>query len=58
MGKQTGLHPFILIFAILFWGTALEGIIGMIVAIPLTAFLITAWALIEKKYLLQISIFR
>jgi predicted PurR-regulated permease PerM len=57
MGKQTGLHPFILIFAILFWGTALEGIIGMILAIPLTAFLITAWELVKRKYLKQISVF-
>lgn len=57
MGKQTGLHPFILIFAILFWGTALDGILGMILAIPLTAFLITAWALIKRKYLSHISVF-
>ena len=51
MGKQTGLHPFIVIVAIFFWGTALNGLLGMILAIPLTAFVIVAWRLLRKKYL-------
>ena len=50
MGDRTGLHPVIIIFAIFFWGTALDGILGMVLAIPLTAFFVTAWLLLKKKY--------
>ena len=51
MGQSTGLHPVTIIIAIFFWGTALGGLLGMILAIPLTAFLVTAWRLVLKKYL-------
>jgi predicted PurR-regulated permease PerM len=51
MGEKTGMHPVVVILAIFFWGTALGGILGMIVAIPLTAFLIVAWRLLRQKYL-------
>jgi predicted PurR-regulated permease PerM len=51
MGKSTGLHPMVILIALFFWYTALDGILGMILGIPLTAFLITAWRLIKKKYL-------
>lgn len=51
MGDSTGLHPVTIIIAIFFWGTALGGLLGMILAIPLTAFLVTAWRLVLKKYL-------
>ncbi len=51
MGKQTGLHPLTIIIAIFFWGTALDGLLGMILAIPLTAFFVVAWRLLNKKYL-------
>lgn len=50
MGDRTGLHPVVVIFAIFFWGTALNGILGMILAIPLTAFFVTAWRLAKYKY--------
>ena len=50
MGKQTGLHPVTIIIAIFFWGTALGGILGMVLAIPLTAFVVTAWRLAKRKY--------
>jgi predicted PurR-regulated permease PerM len=50
MGDRTGLHPAMIIFAVFFWGTALDGILGMILAIPLTAFFVTAWLLVKKKY--------
>lgn len=50
MGKQTGLHPVTIIIAIFFWGTALGGILGMVLAIPLTAFFVTAWRLGKRKY--------
>ncbi len=51
MGDRTGLHPVAIIVAILFWGIALGGILGMILAIPLTAFFVTAWRLAKTKYL-------
>lgn len=51
MGRSTGLHPLAIIIAIFFWGKALNGILGMILAIPLTAFFVVAWRLIRKKYL-------
>ena len=51
MGKTTGLHPMVIIIAIFFWGTALDGILGMILAIPLTAFFVVAWRLAKMKYL-------
>ena len=50
MGDRTGLHPVVVIIAIFFWGTALDGILGMILAIPLTAFFVTAWRLAKRKY--------
>ena len=51
MGRQTGLHPVVIIAAIFFWGSALGGLLGMILAVPLTAFLVTAWRLVKQKYL-------
>ncbi|HLP08217.1 MAG TPA: AI-2E family transporter [Opitutaceae bacterium] len=53
MGHQTGLHPVAVIVAIVFWGTALNGVLGMVLAIPLTAFFVTAWRLAKFKYLPQ-----
>lgn len=50
MGRQTGLHPVTIIVAIFFWGTALDGVLGMLFAIPLTAFVVTAWRLTKRKY--------
>lgn len=50
MGHQTGLHPVAIIVAIFFWGTAFDGVLGMLFAIPLTAFFVTAWRLAKQKY--------
>lgn len=55
MGDRTGLHPVVIIVAIFFWGTALGGILGMILAIPLTAFFVTAWRLVKRKYLTPLT---
>ncbi len=54
MGDRTGLHPMVIIVAIFFWGSALGGILGMILAIPLTAFLVVLWRLMKEKYIVQI----
>lgn len=54
MGQKTGLHPLVIIFAILFWGTALGGLLGMILAIPLTAFLVVFWRLLKTHYIKEL----
>lgn len=54
MGDRTGLHPALIIFAVFFWGVALGGIIGMMLAIPLTAFAVVFWRLLKKKYITQV----
>jgi len=54
MGDRTGLHPMAIIVAIFFWGTALSGILGMILAIPLTAFLVGFWRLAKERYVLEV----
>ncbi|MEO0794630.1 MAG: AI-2E family transporter [Verrucomicrobiota bacterium] len=51
MGDKTGMGPMLIIFSIFFWGTALGGILGMILAIPLTAFFLVFWRLAREKYL-------
>jgi predicted PurR-regulated permease PerM len=50
MGDRTGLHPVTIIVAIFFWGTAFGGVLGMLFAIPLTAFFVTFWRLLRHKY--------
>ncbi len=54
MGDRTGLHPVVIIIAIFFWGSALGGISGMILAIPLTAFLVVFWRLAREKYVKEL----
>ena len=39
-----------IIVAVFFWGAAFGGILGMLFAIPLTAFFVTAWRLAKQKY--------
>jgi predicted PurR-regulated permease PerM len=51
MGKRTGLHPMVIIFSIFFWGQALHGLLGVLLAVPLTAFLVVVWRLLKSKYL-------
>jgi len=51
MGGRTGLHPMAIIVAVFFWGTALGGILGMILAIPLTAFGVVFWRLLRENYI-------
>ncbi|QYM80133.1 AI-2E family transporter [Horticoccus luteus] len=51
MGDRTGLHPVAIIFSVFFWGTVFGGVLGMLFAIPFTAFFVTAWRLLMRKYL-------
>ncbi len=41
MADRSGLHPVLVVISIIFWGTVFGGIIGMILAVPLTATLLT-----------------
>jgi predicted PurR-regulated permease PerM len=54
MGNRTGLHPALIIFAVFFWGVALGGILGMMLAVPLTAFAVVFWRLLKKKYIKEV----
>lgn len=54
MGDRTGLHPALIIFAVFFWGVAFGGIVGMMLAIPLTAFAVVFWRLLKKKYISEV----
>lgn len=40
MADRSGLHPALVVISILFWGKVLGGVVGMILAVPLTAFLL------------------
>lgn len=54
MGDRTGLHPALIIFSVFFWGTALGGVFGMMLAIPLTAFIVVFWRLLKRKYIQEL----
>lgn len=43
MANRSGLHPALVVISVFFWGTAFGGIAGMILAVPLTAFLVAVW---------------
>lgn len=51
MGKSTGLHPMAIILSVFFWGAAFDGLLGMVLAIPLTAFFVVLWRLVKQRYL-------
>jgi predicted PurR-regulated permease PerM len=44
MANRSGLHPALVVISVFFWGIALDGIIGMILAVPLTAFIVAVWS--------------
>lgn len=48
MANRTGLHPALVVIAVIFWGTALGGILGMILAVPLTAFIVAIWSQVKS----------
>lgn len=54
MGNQTGLHWMAIIVAVLFWGSALGGLTGTLLAIPLTAFAASAWRLLRDRYIVEV----
>jgi predicted PurR-regulated permease PerM len=50
MSNRSGLHPSTVILSLLFWGILLGGVIGVILAVPLSAFLATLWHQIRYHY--------
>jgi len=49
MANRSGLHPALVVISLFFWGTALSGIIGMVLAVPLTAFFVAIWSEIKAS---------
>jgi predicted PurR-regulated permease PerM len=49
MANHSGLHPALVVVSLFFWGTALSGIIGMVLAVPLTAFFVAIWSEIKSS---------
>ncbi|WP_255416749.1 AI-2E family transporter [Thiohalobacter thiocyanaticus] len=49
MANRSGLHPELVVISLFFWGTALGGIIGMVLAVPLTAFFVAIWSEIKAS---------
>ncbi|MFN3712754.1 MAG: AI-2E family transporter [Alcanivoracaceae bacterium] len=49
MSNHSGLHPAVVVISLFFWGTALSGIIGMVLAVPLTAFFFAIWREIKAS---------
>lgn len=49
LGDRSGLHPAVVVISIFFWGIALGGVIGMILAVPLTAFVAALWRHVRMR---------
>ncbi len=47
MAHRTGLPPVLVVISVFFWGIAFGGVAGMILAVPLTAFLVATWSQIK-----------
>ena len=47
---QRSLNPFVVIFSLFFWGSVIGGALGMVLAIPLSAFIVVFWRLLVKEY--------
>ncbi len=50
MGNRTGLSAFVVIFSLLFWNAVIGGVLGLLLAIPLSAFLVVFWRLLKREY--------
>jgi len=53
-GKRTGLSPVAIIFSLLFWGVVFKGILGILLAVPLSAFVVVFWRLLKAKYIREL----
>ena len=50
MSEKSGLHPAIVVISLFFWGIVFGGIIGMLLAVPLSAFLMALWNHAKARY--------
>lgn len=50
MSEKSGLHPAIVVISLFFWGIVFGGIIGMLLAVPLSAFLVALWNHAKARY--------
>jgi predicted PurR-regulated permease PerM len=50
MHDRSGLHPMMVVVSLFFWGALLGGILGMLLAVPLSAFVATVWHRIRFRY--------
>lgn len=55
MANRSGLHPALVVVSVFFWGTALGGVTGMILAVPLTAFLVAVWRQVKSSLTLSMQ---
>jgi predicted PurR-regulated permease PerM len=53
-GKRTGLNDVTIIFSLLFWGVVFQGMLGVLLAIPLSAFIVVFWRLLKTKYIKEL----
>ncbi|MBP7638610.1 MAG: AI-2E family transporter [Kiritimatiellae bacterium] len=53
-GKKTGLSDPAIIFSLLFWGVVFRGLLGVLLAIPLSAFIVVVWRLLKNKYIKEL----
>lgn len=50
MKNRTGLNTFVIIFSLFFWSSVIGGALGMLLAIPLSAFVVVIWRLAKREY--------
>ncbi|MDD4018004.1 MAG: AI-2E family transporter [Kiritimatiellae bacterium] len=53
-GKKTGLSDPAIIFSLLFWGVVFKGLLGVLLAVPLSAFIVVLWRLLKNKYIKEL----
>jgi predicted PurR-regulated permease PerM len=55
MHDRSGLHPMIVVLSLFFWGALLGGILGMLLAVPLSAFVATLWHRTRYRYASKVA---
>ncbi len=56
IGRSVGLHPLIIIISIFFWSTVINGVFGLLVAVPLTATIVVIWRVLKLHYFPRYSV--
>ncbi|HRQ66040.1 MAG TPA: AI-2E family transporter [Xanthomonadaceae bacterium] len=55
MANRSGLPPALVVISVFFWGIAFGGVVGMILAVPLTAFFVAIWSQIKGALMRSLS---